>query len=241
MGRLAGTVAIVSGGAKGQGAAIARHFVAEDARVVIGDVLDREGASVADAIGPSARFAHLDVTSETDWRAAVRLAEDEFGRLTALVNNAGIYAYASFADTTLEEFQRIVAVNLTGCWLGIRTAAPALARAGGGAIVNTASTAALRGLDARSAYCASKWAVRGVSKAAAIELAPQHIRVNTVCPGVIDTEMANDRARALVAHQPIRRIGEPDEVARMMVFLVSDESAYCTGAEFVIDGGSTAH
>lgn len=240
MGRLEGTVAIVTGAAKGQGAAITHRFVAEGARVVLGDVLDREGTAVADALGPTARFAHLDVASEMDWRAAVRMAEGEFGRLTALINNAGIYLRANLAETALEEFQRVVTVNLTGCWLGTKMAAPAIARAGGGAIVNTASTAALRGLDARSAYCASKWAVRGLSKSTAIELAPQRIRVNTVCPGVIDTQMADDRARALVADQPIQRIGEPDEVARLMVFLVSEESAYCTGAEFVIDGGSTA-
>lgn len=241
MGRLEGTVALVTGAGRGQGAVIARRFASEGAKVVVSDVLDDEAQAVAEGVGPSARFVHLDVRSPVDWSAAVAATEEHFGCMTALVNNAGVYLHAPMDETTLAQFEHLVAVNQVGCWLGMKASAPALARAGGGAIVNTASTAALRGLDGRSAYCASKWAVRGLSKSAAIELAPQNIRVNAVFPGVIDTVMASDQARALVAEQPIRRVGGPEEVASLMVFLVSDEAAYCTGAEFVIDGGSTAH
>lgn len=240
MGRLDGTVALVSGGAAGQGAAIARRFVAEGAAVTLGDVADEPVAAVAAELGDRARAVHLDVRLEADWQRAVDETLATFGRLTVLVNNAGVYRVAAMSEMPLDDYLEVVGVNQVGCWLGMKVASPAIAEAGGGAIVNTSSTAGLRGMAGRTAYVASKWAVRGMSKAAALELAPLGIRVNAVFPGVIDTEMAGELGRSKAAEQPIARPGSPGEVASLMVFLASAESAYCTGAEFVIDGGATA-
>jgi 3alpha(or 20beta)-hydroxysteroid dehydrogenase len=246
MGRLDGKVALISGAARGQGEAEARLFVAEGARVVLGDVLDDLGKHVAADLGDDAVYCHLDVTDPADWGAAVGAALSTFGRLDVLINNAGILRLGLIEDMPLDEFLAVVQVNQVGCWLGMKAAAPALKAAGGGAIVNTSSTSGLIGMPGLSAYTASKFAVRGMTKCAAMELGHFNIRVNSVHPGGIDTEMTRgpefahiDSATAY-AGQPIPRIGHADEVARVMLFLASDDASYCTGGEYVVDGGFTA-
>jgi 3alpha(or 20beta)-hydroxysteroid dehydrogenase len=242
MGRMDGKVAIITGGARGQGASHARRFVAEGARVVVGDVLDDDGAALADALGNSARFSHLDVTSEDSWRATVELTSTEFGAPTVLVNNAGIVRHGQLLDVELAEFQRILDVNLIGTWLGIKSVAPSMIAAGGGSIINIASTGALVGYTNVGAYVASKWGVRGLTKTAALELGQRGIRVNSVHPGVIQTPMLSydPTDPALWASQPVPRVGQPEEITQLVVFLASDESSFSTGSEFVADGGQTA-
>src|SRR6185437_10849409 len=240
MARLDGKVALVTGAARGQGEAIARRFVAECATVVLVDVLDDQGQAVADSLGPAARYVHLDVAEEADWRRVVDDTVQRFGRLDILVNTAAVHTKTPMLQMALADYQRIVAVNQVGCWLGMRTVAPSMAAGGGGAIVNTASTAGLKGMAGLSAYGSSKFAVRGLTRVAAIELAPENIRVNAVLPGPIVTEMATTKPEQLVGRQPITRLGRQDEVASLMVFLCSDESSYCTGTEVLIDGGSLA-
>jgi 3alpha(or 20beta)-hydroxysteroid dehydrogenase len=188
-GRLDGKVAIISGGARGQGAAEARLFAAEGARVVVGDVLDDEGAAVAEEIGDAALYVHLDVTDEAQWAAAVKAAEEAFGPVSVLINNAGILLFQSLHKTTLEDFERVMRVNVTGVFLGMKAVTTSMVEAGGGSIVNVSSTAGLQGLPYLGAYVASKWAVRGLSKTAAIDLGQKGIRVNSVHPGGIDTPM----------------------------------------------------
>jgi 3alpha(or 20beta)-hydroxysteroid dehydrogenase len=245
-GRLAGKVALISGAARGQGAAEARLFAAEGAAVVLGDVLDAEGAAVAAEIGGAAAYVHLDVTREDAWRDAIGRACSRFGRLDVLVNNAGIVRPGPLETLPLEDFEAVVRVNQIGCFLGMKTAIPALRAAGGGSIVNISSIAGLRGRAGVIAYAASKWAIRGMTKSAALELGGFGIRVNSVHPGAIDTPMISGpdfdpAARAAhVAKLPIARMGEPADVAPLVLFLASDESAYCTGADFVVDGGATA-
>jgi 3alpha(or 20beta)-hydroxysteroid dehydrogenase len=245
MGRLEGKVALVSGGARGQGEAIARLFSAEGARVVIGDILDDLGARVAWEIGAAARYRRLDVTRADDWAAAVVEASETFGKLDVLVNNAGILSRAPLERLRLDEYMRTIQVNQIGCLLGIQAAIPALKAAGGGSIVNTSSTAGLQGFPELGAYVSSKWAVRGLTKVAALELGAYRIRVNSIHPGAIATPMI-DPTGALVtqkdhpyANVPLGRVGEPLDVARLALFLASDESSFCTGAEFIIDGGAT--
>lgn len=246
MGRLEGKIALVTGAARGQGAAIARRFAAEGARVVLGDVLDEDGKVVADEIGEAARYVHHDVTDEASWDEAVRTATSTFGGLNVLINNAGILRWAPIHKHSLDDYMAVITVNQVGCFLGMKAAVPALRAAGGGSIVNTASTAGLAGIAGIVGYSASKFAIRGMTKTAAIELGRWAIRVNAVCPGGIDTPMANpfeqpsDERQKAFANVPISRIGTPEEIASLMVFLASDESSYCTGADFVIDGGSTA-
>ena len=248
MGRLDGRVALVTGAARGQGEAISRLFVEEGAKVVVCDVLAEEGEKTAADLGDAARFLKLDVTDPNGWRGAVDFTIGEFGKLDALVNNAGIVHMASIADTTLDQFRRVVDVNQVGVFLGMQAVAPAIAAAGGGTIVNSASINAFVGVAGTVAYSASKWAVRGMSRTAALELGRYGIRVNTVAPGSIETPMiAPDgvqamgaSAQAAFAKLPLRRIGQPSEIAAAALFLTSDESSYCTGAEFVVDGGSLA-
>jgi 3alpha(or 20beta)-hydroxysteroid dehydrogenase len=241
MGILDGSVALISGAARGQGEAIARIFAEEGASVVLGDILDDQGSRVAESLGASGTYVHLDVTQMESWRAAVSLALERFGKLTTLVNNAGIMLRGSIEEMSQADYEQVIAVNQVGCWLGMKVAAPAIRAAGGGAIVNTSSTAGLSGLLDRSAYVASKFAIRGMTKTAALEFGPDRIRVNCICPGAIATGMMSrqvddDQFSTL----PVPRVGRPEEVGRLAAFLASENSSYCTGAEFVIDGGMRA-
>jgi 3alpha(or 20beta)-hydroxysteroid dehydrogenase len=240
MDRLRGKVILVSGGARGQGAAEARLFVAEGARVVIGDVLEPEGHEVASELGDAATFVRQDVTQEGDWKTAVNAAE-KLGGLHGLVNNAGIYQPRTLMETETELFERHTRVNQLGCFLGMKTVVPLMEQSGGGSIVNISSVAGLRGSPGAIAYSATKWALRGMTKAAAIDLAPRKIRVNSVHPGPIDTEMLEVRTpeqnRQRLQLVPMKRMGTADEVASLVLFLLSEESGYITGAEVAIDGG----
>lgn len=242
MKRLDGKVILISGGARGQGAAEARLCVTEGARVVIGDLLVAEGEKLAAELGAAAVFVRQDVTLEADWAAAVRAAE-ALGGLHGLVNNAGIYQPGTLMATDTELFERHMRINQLGCFLGMQAVVPAMERAGSGSIVNISSVAGLRGSPGSIAYSATKWALRGMTKSAAIDLAPRKIRVNSVHPGPIDTEMLNVRTPAQKVQRlesvPMRRMGTADEVANLVLFLLSDESGYITGAEVAIDGGAT--
>lgn len=248
MGKLDGRVVLVTGAARGQGEQEARLFRAEGAEVVVADVLDDQGEALAREIG--ALYVHLDVGREDDWRSAVRAAQEAHGRIDGLVNNAGILRFNALTDTPLDEFMQVVQVNQVGCFLGVKTVAPAMAD--GGTIVNTASYTAVTGMAAVGAYAASKHAILGLTRVAALELAPRGIRVNAVCPGAIDTAMSNpslldpdaDREEAAKAVDglyrklvPLGRIGRPEEVARLALFLTCDDSSYITGQPVVIDGG----
>jgi 3alpha(or 20beta)-hydroxysteroid dehydrogenase len=242
--RLDGKVAIISGGARGQGETEARRFVAEGARVVVADLLDDEAGAVAAALGRDAISAHLDVTRAADWAAAVDACCAAFGNPTVLVNNAGILGLTPVrgGDGTDAEaqFRRIVDVNLVGAYLGIRAVADAMVAAGGGSIVNVSSVAGLRGVGGMAAYSASKFGLRGLTKTAAVELAPFAIRVNSVHPGGVDTPMLAGVDNSGFADRPIPRKATADEIANLVLFLASDESSFSTGSEFVADGGATA-
>ena len=239
---LTGKIVLISGGARGQGAAEARMLVASGARVVIGDVLDERGQALAAELGDAAVYVHQDVTREADWAAAVGAAV-RMGGLHGLVNNAGIYQPRSLMDTDAELFERHMRVNQLGCFLGMKAAVPAMELAGGGSIVNISSVAGLRGSPHALAYSATKWALRGMTKAAAIDLASRKIRVNSVHPGPIATEMLDVRTPEENARRldrvPMGRQGSAEEVAKLVLFLLSDESSYMTGAEVAIDGGAT--
>ena len=247
MGKLDGRVALVTGAARGQGACEAELFAGEGASVVVADVLDDPGREVAAQLGDRARFIHLDVTSEAGWTEAVDFAVEHFGHLDALVNNAGVGAGGLIVDTSLEEFWRVIRINQVGVFLGMRAAVPAMIAAGGGTIVNTASTAGLVGIAGTGAYTASKHAVIAMTGAAALELGPHRIRVNAIAPGGVDTPMnaavASDMDVAAAdphAKLPLGRIGRPEEIARLALFLTSDDSSYTTGAVHVADGGLLA-
>lgn len=239
MGRVDGKVALISGAARGMGASHARLLVGEGARVVLGDVLDEEGQAVAAELGDAARFVHLDVTQPADWAAAVALALREFGSLNVLVNNAGIVYRRRLRNLERERWQRVLDVNLTGTMLGMQAVIDPMIAAGGGSIINMSSIQAMRGTPGNHGYVASKWAIRGLTKSAAIELAPNNIRVNSLHPGMIRTPMTAHMPDDLVA-APLGRIGEPVEVSTFVLFLASDESSFATGAEFVMDGGLIA-
>ena len=242
MGRLKGKVILISGGARGQGAAEARLFVAEGARVVIGDVLEPEGRQLTSELGDAAVFVRQDVTQERDWETAINAA-DKLGGLHGLVNNAGIYQPRTLMETDTELFESHMRVNQLGCFLGMKAVVPLMERSGGGSIVNISSVAGLRGSPGAIAYSATKWALRGMTKAAAIDLASRRIRVNSVHPGPIDTEMLKVRTpeqnRERLKLVPMNRMGTAEEVASLVLFLLSDESGYVTGAEVAIDGGAT--
>ena len=242
--RLQGKVALITGGARGMGAAHARAFVGEGASVLITDVLDTEGAALAAELGDAARFAHHDVSDEQQWQAAVALAEETFGGLDIVVNNAGVHWTRAIEDETVDGLRRAFDVNLLGTFLGIRSSIAAMRRRGGGSIVNICSQAGNTGLGWHAAYGASNWGVRGLSRTAAVELGVDGIRVNAVFPGAIETSMLPaDReglGNARFARLPLARAGLPDEVSALVLFLATDESSYVTGGEFTIDGGSSA-
>lgn len=244
MGRLDGKVAIITGGARGMGGAHGTRFVAEGARVLLTDVLDDDGAALARDLGGDAAFVHHDVASEADWSAVVQTAVERFGGLDIVVNNAGVHWTRAIEDETVDGFRRSFDVNLLGAFLGIRSAIAPMRRRGGGSIVNICSLAGATGLGWHGAYGAAKWGLRGLSRTAANELGPDRIRVNAVMPGAIATAMLPaDReglGDARFARLPLGRAGQPDEVSSLVLFLASDESAYITGGEFAVDGGSSA-
>jgi 3alpha(or 20beta)-hydroxysteroid dehydrogenase len=237
MGRFDNTVALISGGARGMGASHAKALVAEGAKVVIGDVLVDEGEALAEELGASAEFVKLDVTQEADWQTAVTAADALGGPVNLLINNAGIVGFGSITDETAEGFQRVMNINTLGVFLGMKSTVPSMKRAGGGAIINISSTAGMMGYANIGAYVASKWAVRGLTKAAALELGRDHIRVLSVHPGPIRTPMTEGMDEELTATQPIARYGEPEEVTKMVLFLAAD-ATFSTGSEFVVDGGA---
>ncbi|HEU4841022.1 MAG TPA: glucose 1-dehydrogenase [Ilumatobacteraceae bacterium] len=245
MGRLDGKVAIVTGGARGQGGAEATLFRSEGAEVVVTDVLRAEGEVLAKEIG--ATFLPHDVRAEEEWAEVVRQTLDRHGRIDVLVNNAGIFQRAKLLDTDLATYRRIVDVNQVGVFLGMKAVAPTMIDQGAGSIVNISSVAGLRAAGGGFAYGASKFAVTGMTKSAAMELARHGVRVNSIHPGMIETDMMTEvtggnaeRHDRFARSVPLRRPADPSEVARLALFLASDESSYCTGSEFVVDGGLTA-
>jgi 3alpha(or 20beta)-hydroxysteroid dehydrogenase len=246
-GALEAKVALITGAARGAGAATARRFVAEGARVVIADVRDELGEALAAQLGDSARYQHLDVTAETDWAASMDGVRREEGHLDVLVNNAGILRLGTLLDTEPETFLEVVRVNELGPFLGMRAAAPLLIEAGGGSIVNVSSTQGLEGFPGLLAYVASKFALTGMTKAAALELARSGVRVNSVHPTGIETPMLAEAFpsgtpgnRGAGSRIPMGRLCTPEEVAALICFLASDEASMSTGGQFVVDGGSTA-
>jgi len=245
MARLDGKVAIVSGGARGMGAATARVFAEAGAKVAIADVLEDQGQALAEELGDAARFYRLDVTSETSWAETVARVEAELGPVDVLVNNAGVLMFRSLMQTTLEDYRRVLDVNLVGEFLGIKAVAPGMIARGKGAIVNISSVDGMKGANGLAAYASSKWGVRGLTKVAAMELGHLGIRVNSVHPGGVDTAMTNfegvsrDKVSERFRNIPLQRVGAPEEVARASLFLASDEASYMVGAEIVVDGGMT--
>jgi 3alpha(or 20beta)-hydroxysteroid dehydrogenase len=241
---LDGKTALITGAARGQGAAHARMLAARGARVVLTDLLEAEGKAVASEIGDAARFVRHDVTDPDGWDAAVGVAVADFGGLDVLVNNAGICEFRPLEEETLDGFERVVRINLTGTFQGIRAAIEPMKARGGGSIVNISSLAGLTGPGRLGAYSASKWGVRGLTKVAAGELGPYGIRVNSVHPGVIDTPMIAglgvEAGAGKYPSVPLQRVGVPEDVAELVAFLASDASSWITGAELTIDGGSLA-
>ncbi len=239
MGRVDGKVVLISGGAQGMGAAHAKMLVDEGAKVVIGDILDDKGEELAAELGGSARYVHLDVTQADQWEAAVNTAVDNYGLLNVLVNNAGIVALGKIGKFDMAKWQKVIDVNLTGTFLGMQAVVEHMKAAGGGSIINVSSIEGLRGSVMVHPYVASKWAVRGLAKSAALELGKDNIRVNSIHPGFIRTPMTKHFPDDMVT-APLGRPGQSEEVATFVVFLASDESSFSTGAEFVVDGGLVA-
>jgi 3alpha(or 20beta)-hydroxysteroid dehydrogenase len=247
MGRLSGKVALITGGAQGIGAAIARKFVEHGARVIIGDIQHEKGAALAAQIGKDALFVPLDVTDPAAWSAAIAKIQERRGGLDILVCNAGDGCGGPIEHTPVEAHQKVVDLNLNGVWLGIRACVPALAARGGGAIVNISSIDGLAGIAGLSTYVATKFAVTGMTKALALELGDRGIRVNSVHPGIVDAThdrgmppAAMDRLNKAIARQPIKRMATVEEIANAVLFFASDESSYCTGSELLVDGGHLA-
>jgi len=236
MGRVDDKVAIITGGAQGMGAADARMLVAEGAKVVIADILDEPGQALADELGDAARYVHLDVSDEEQWQAAVDATLTAFGKVNVLVNNAGIVQVAPLKSLDVDKWNRVLAVNLTGAMLGIKAVLGPMKDAGGGSIINVSSIEGMRGASWVHSYVASKWGLRGLTKSAALELASDNIRVNSLHPGFIRTPMTKHFPDDMVG-APLGRPGKPEEVATFVVFLASDESSFSTGSEFVVDGG----
>jgi len=241
MGRLDGKIALITGGARGQGAAEAERFAAEGATVVITDIRVDEGQATAERLGDAITFVEHDVTSEDAWIAVVAGVVEAHGRLDVLVNNAGILHVGRLAETSVAEWNRVIAINQTGVFLGMRECGRVMKEQGSGSIVNISSVAGLAGVGIAQAYSASKWAVRGMTKSAALEFARSGVRVNSVHPGIIDTEMMHESGVSdPAAGVPAGRAGTADEVANVVLFLASDESSYCNGHEFVVDGAMKA-
>jgi 3alpha(or 20beta)-hydroxysteroid dehydrogenase len=243
MGRLASKNVLITGAARGMGAATARLFVREGAQVAIADVLDAEGAALAQELGAAARYVHLDVTDEQQWRQALALTQAEFGPLDVLVNNAGILLFKTLADISKAEFEKVIDVNLVGTFLGVKLAGEDMVTRGRGAIVNISSADGMKGANGLGAYCASKWGIRGLTRVAAMEFGHRGVRVNSVHPGGIDTVMGNPYAESRedvnrrYGMVPLQRVGDPLEVAQTTLFLASDEASYLCGAEIAVDGG----
>jgi 3alpha(or 20beta)-hydroxysteroid dehydrogenase len=237
--RIDGKVAIITGGARGQGAATARLFTQAGAIVYLTDVDDAEGETAAKDAGGT--YVHHDVASESEWAALVERVVDEQGRIDVLVNNAGIIEWRTMTQTPLDVWQRVLAVNQTGPFLGMKAVAPVMIRQGSGSIVNISSVGGLGGSSPCYAYGATKWALRGMTRGAAQELGPHGIRVNAILPGTIQSRMIEKMdLDAMAASIPLRRIAEPDDIGRVSLWLASDESSYANGADFVIDGGMKA-
>lgn len=239
MDRLTGKVALISGAARGLGAEFARALAGEGASVVIGDVLDEDGRRLAEEIGQPARYVHLDVRDYDQWRNAVELTEQSFGRLDILVNNAGVVRSAPIDEHSLEDWNLVIDVNLTGSFYGIRAAVEALKASGRGSIINISSDAGLQGYGGITGYNASKFGLRGLTKSAALDLGMYNVRVNTVHPGLIRTPLL-DGMEFPQDHVALHRMGEVSEIANLVVFLASDEASFSTGAEFIADGGESA-
>jgi 3alpha(or 20beta)-hydroxysteroid dehydrogenase len=241
---LEGKVILVTGAARGIGEAIARRCASAGATVVCADVLDEAGRAVARSIGGSASYLSIDVADERSWHAVAATLSDRHGGLDVLVNNAGVLHTAAIADTSVDDYLRLVSVNQLGCFLGMRTAAPLMAARGGGSIVNLSSALGMVGMSGMVAYTATKFAIRGMTKAAAVELGPSGIRVNSVHPTGVITPMSDParfgRGERDVSRIPLRRLADVDEIAQLVGFLASDASSYCTGSEFIIDGGVLA-
>lgn len=242
-GRLDGKVVLITGGARGQGAAEAMLFASEGATVVITDVLDSDGAETA-AASDRIRFLHHDVTNEAEWIAVVQDVLEDYGKIDGLINNAGIFRSRPIAETTLEEYRLVIDINQVGVFLGLKHVGPLMCAAGSGSIVNISSIAGMRGGAGSLSYSASKWAVRGMTKVAMNEFAPQGVRVNSIHPGLIETPMLHQlpaieqgMTDQVVRRIPYGRIAEAEEVAKLALFLVSDDSEYMNGTELIIDGG----
>lgn len=244
MDRLAGKIALVTGGARGIGEGIVRRFVQEGAKVMITDVLDTEGQALAQELGQA--YIHLDVTSRTEWDTAISATEAQFGKLDCLVNNAGVIVFKRLDDLSEEEIRRIIDINLIGTMLGAQAAIPAIERAGGGSIINMSSADGISGANALTAYCASKFGVRGFTKALALELGHRGIRVNSIHPGGIVTAISNpaNLPRDVVDQgfkiYPAQRAGDPHDIGAAAAYLASDDAAYCMGTELLVDGGLVA-
>lgn len=245
MGKLQDKIAIVTGGARGMGAATSQIFAAEGAHVIIADVLDREGEKLAGELGDAAHYRHHDVTDEESWRGLVAETKRRWGRIDVLVNNAGVVLFRTLVDTEKSEFEKVLNINLVGTFLGIKNVAPTMMEQKKGSIINISSVDGMKGCNALAAYASSKWGVRGLTKVAAMELGLHGIRVNSIHPGGINTVMGNpmgsseEEANQAYRGQPLQRIGAPEEVARTTAFLASDDASYICGAEIAVDGGMT--
>ena len=240
--RLKGKVAIITGAARGQGAVEARLFVEEGAKVVVADVLDAEAEAVAKELGDDAVFVHLDVSQQDQWQAAVATAEETFGKVDVLVNNAGILHFSAIENMAVDDYMRVVSVNQLGTFLGMQSVIAPMRRAGGGSIVNISSIEGILAMGGTIAYASTKFAIRGMTKVAALELGRDGIRVNSVHPGTIRTPMTDPLGDITPIGKiiPLRRVGESEDVASVVLFLASDDAGYCSGAEFVVDGGVLA-
>ncbi len=243
MARLQGKVAVITGGARGMGAETAKLFAAEGASVVITDILTQEGEALAAQIGDKALFVRHDVRNEDEWQAVAAQAQARFGRIDVLVNNAAIVHFSAIETLVKEDIERVLGINVVGTLLGIKTIGPVLKQQGKGVIINISSIDGLRGCNGLSAYTASKWAVRGLTKSAALEYGPHGVRVNSIHPGGVDTVMGNPLGRSAeemsndFTSVPLQRIGKPEEIAKASLFLASDEASYVAGAELSVDGG----